>query len=239
MHSMWENYVYCIHIFTFDAKIRMEFITLCVDVVLHLDTYLNSWAGIMGIWLYVVLFLAIFCETGLVVTPFLPGDSLLFAMGALSARENSPIDIIALWILLFCAAVLGNMTNYSIGKWVGPKIFKKETARWLNKKYLWKTHDFYERHGGKTIIISRFLPIFRTFAPFVAGIGTMSYLKFAIYNIIGAFLWVSSFLYLGFKFSALPIVKEKFSLVVLMVIAMSLIPAFIGFMRAKFFRAYK
>lgn len=215
----------------------MEFIKYCIDVALHLDIYLNSWAGILGAWLYVILFLTVFCETGLVVTPFLPGDSLLFTVGALAARENSPIDIMLVWTLLFIAAILGDAVNYSIGKWLGPKIFKKESSRWLNREYLLKTHSFYEKYGGKTIVISRFLPIFRTFAPFVAGIGTMSYFKFAVYNVSGAFLWVTTFLYLGFKFSELAVVKEKFPLVILVIVFISLIPAFVELVRVKFFGA--
>jgi len=215
----------------------MEFIKHLLDIGLHLDVYLNSWAGILGAWLYVVLFLTVFCETGLVVTPFLPGDSLLFTVGALAARDGSSINIFLVWILLAIAAVLGDAANYSIGKWVGPKVFKQE-SRWLNQKYLMKTHAFYEKYGGKTIVISRFLPIFRTFAPFVAGIGTMSYFKFAIFNISGAFLWVSTFLFLGFKFSALPVVREKFPLVILAIISISLVPAVVEVIRAKLSKAH-
>ena len=211
----------------------MEFIKTGIDVALHLDVYLNSWAGVLGVWLYVILFLTVFCETGLVVTPFLPGDSLLFTVGALAAGTNSPINIFLVWILLLIAAILGDAVNYSLGKWAGPKIFKKETSRWLNHGYLMKAHNFYEKYGGKTIVISRFLPIFRTFAPFVAGIGTMRYFTFAVFNVTGAFLWVTTFLYLGFKFSGLEIVKNKFPLVILAIIFISLLPVFFEIIRSK------
>ena len=151
----------------------MSSLLYLADVFLHLDKYLNGWAGMLGVWLYVVLFLVIFCETGLVVTPFLPGDSLIFAVGALAARDGSSINLMLMFGVLATAAVLGDAANYSIGKWVGPKVFTSEESKWLNKKHLLRAHGFYEKYGGKTIILARFLPIFRTFAPFVAGIGTM------------------------------------------------------------------
>src|SRR5262249_46169797 len=149
-----------------------------VDVLLHLDVHLNEWAGMFGPTLYPILFLIIFCETGLVVTPILPGDSLLFALGAMAATENSVLELHWLCISLVIAAILGNTVNYAIGKRVGPHVFTAKTGRWLNREYLMRTHNFYEKHGGKTIILTRFMPIVRTFAPFVAGIGNMDYRRF-------------------------------------------------------------
>jgi membrane-associated protein len=211
----------------------MEIIANFADVFLHLDKYLNVWAGAFGVWLYVILFLVIFCETGLVVTPVLPGDSLLFAVGALAAGEGSSMDITLLCVVLGAAAVLGDAANYSIGKWVGPKVFSSEKSRWLNRKHLLKAHEFYEKYGGKTIILARFLPFFRTFAPFVAGIGSMTYAKFASYNIIGGVAWTSSFLLLGYKFAGLDIIKKNFHYVILAIIIISAVPAIIEVIKAR------
>lgn len=198
-----------------------------IDMFMHLDRYLNEWAGMFGVWLYVILFLIIFCETGLVVTPVLPGDSLLFAVGALAASDGSPLSIVTLCVVLGAAAILGDAVNYAIGKWAGPKVFHTETSRWLNRKHLIKAHEFYEKYGGKTIILARFLPFFRTFAPFVAGIGSMTYSKFASYNVIGGILWTSSFLLLGYKFAGTEIVKNNFHYVILGIIIISAIPAIV------------
>ncbi|MBT3392907.1 MAG: DedA family protein [Elusimicrobiaceae bacterium] len=209
---------------------------LIIDIFTHIDVYLNLWAGQMGLWFYVLLFLIIFCETGLVVTPFLPGDSLLFALGALAARVGSPIDLFVVIPLLIIAAILGNKVNYLIGRWVGPKVFAQKKSIWFNKKYLEKTHNFYETYGGKTIILSRFIPIFRTFAPFVAGIGKMTYLKFNTYNIVGAVLWVGLLTGLGYYFSETPLVKDRFHLVILMVIIISILPPIIEYIRHKYFK---
>ena len=176
----------------------MELLKTLLDYFLHLDKYLNSWATSMGGWLYAVLFAVLFAETGFVVTPFLPGDSLLFAVGALAALDGSPINIALVIVVMFVAAVLGDATNYSIGKWIGPAAFKSESSRLLNKKHLLRTQAFYEKHGGKTIVIARFMPIIRTFAPFVAGIGKMEYRRFALFNISGGALWVVSVTMLGF-----------------------------------------
>jgi membrane-associated protein len=204
-----------------------------VDIVLHLDRHLNAWAGDLGGWLYALLFLIVFAETGLVVTPFLPGDSLLFAVGALSATEGSPISVWLVGILLMVAAIIGDAVNYAIGRRIGPKVFKSETSRLLNREHLLRAQAFYERHGGKTIIIARFVPIIRTFAPFVAGIGQMSYPRFAFYNVIGAVSWVWSFLLLGFWFGNREIVKKNFTVVILAIIVISLIPAVIEFVKAR------
>src|SRR5262249_26965695 len=161
------------------------FIHQAIDIFLHLDTHLNDLAGALGGWLYSVLFLIIFCETGLVVTPFLPGDSLLFAIGALAAIEGSPLQIPLILVLLSLAGVSGDAVNYAIGYRVGPRVFTSETSRLLNKRHLLRTQAFYEKYGGKTIILARFMPVVRTFAPFVAGIGKMRYARFALFNVIG------------------------------------------------------
>ncbi len=204
-----------------------------IDVFLHLDKHLNEWAGMLGPWLYVVLFLIVFCETGLVVTPFLPGDSLLFAVGALTSVPESPLDLSLMFVTLFIAAVLGDALNYTIGHHVGPRIFSSETSWLLNKEHLLKTQRFYEKYGGKTIILARFMPIVRTFAPFVAGIGTMNYPKFALFNIIGAFLWVASFLFGGYLFGGVPIVKDNFHTVIVAIVIISVLPPIIEVIRAR------
>jgi membrane-associated protein len=204
-----------------------------VNVFLHLDVYLNTWAGDLGSWLYLLMFAVIFCETGLVVTPFLPGDSFLFAIGALSAKPDSPISLPLAMLLLSVAAVLGDAVNYSAGWWAGPKVFSSESSRWLNKKHLMRAHGFYEKYGGKTIIFARFIPIIRTFAPFVAGIGTMGYTRFAAYNIIGGVTWACGFLLVGRKFANLPVVRNHFHYVILAIIFISILPAVIEYFRAS------
>jgi membrane-associated protein len=188
-----------------------------------LDICLNNWAGVIGVWLYLALFLIIFCETGLVVTPFLPGDSLLFAVGALTAVQNSVLNLWTVAILLIIAAVVGDAVNYAIGYRLGPRVFT-EKSRWLRQDYLRRTQDFYEKHGGKTIIIARFAPIIRTFAPFVAGIGKMKYSRFGVFNISGGIAWVLSFLIAGHFFGNLPWVKRRFQLVIMAIIVISLVP---------------
>jgi membrane-associated protein len=209
----------------------MEFIKSLIDIVLHLDRHLNEFAAQFGSWLYVILFVIIFAETGLVVTPFLPGDSLLFAVGALAASTGSVLNVHLTVVVLIVAAILGDTVNYWAGKKFGPAVFKSESSRWLNKKHLERTHQFYERYGGKTVILARFVPIVRTFAPFVAGIGAMSYAKFIIYNIVGAILWVSSMTYLGYLFGNIPIVKKNFTLVALGIVFVSILPAVYEFAR--------
>ncbi len=204
-----------------------------VDIFLHLDKHLNEWAGALGSGLYGILFLIVFCETGLVVTPFLPGDSLLFAVGALSATAGSPISLPLVMVLLFAAAVIGDAVNYAIGRRLGPAVFKSEGSLLFNKKHLLRTQAFYETHGGKTIIIARFMPIIRTFAPFVAGIGQMQYRRFAVFNVVGAALWVVLLGGLGRAFGETPFVKNNFERVILGIIFISVLPMLIEIVRAR------
>jgi membrane-associated protein len=210
----------------------VDLIAQFVDIFLHLDQHLNEWATTLGPWLYVVLFLIVFCETGLVVTPFLPGDSLLFAVGALASLEGSPIELPQTALLLIVAAVLGDAVNYSIGAYLGPAVFTSDRSI-FNKQHLVRTQLFYERHGGKTIFLARFVPIVRTFAPFVAGIGRMRYRYFATYNVTGAIAWVAVCMGAGALFGEIPVVKQNFELVVLGIIAVSLIPVVTEFVRAR------
>jgi membrane-associated protein len=204
-----------------------------IDIFLHLDAHLNEWAALMGGWLYVLLFVIVFAETGLVVTPFLPGDSLLFAVGALAATEGSPIDVAAVIALLIVAGILGDATNYAIGYRLGPKVFSREDSWFLNKQHLKKTQAFYEKHGGKTIILARYVPIVRTFAPFVAGIGKMQYRRFAQFNVVGAVSWVTLFTALGYGFGNLPAVKKNFQYVIMGIIVVSVMPMVVEFIRAR------
>ena len=211
----------------------MDLIQQLFDIFFHLDTHLNVWAAALGPWLYLVLFLIIFCETGLVVMPLLPGDSLLFAVGALASLPDSPLDVPVLALLLCTAAVTGDAVNYSIGYRVGPKVFSRENSRLLNKRHLLRTQRFYEEHGGKTIFWARFIPIIRTFAPFVAGIGKMRYRWFAIFNVSGAIIWIFSFLLAGYYFGNLPVIQERFHWVIAAIIVLSLIPPFIEYFRSR------
>ncbi|MEK7389685.1 MAG: DedA family protein [Elusimicrobiota bacterium] len=204
-----------------------------IDIFLHLDRHLNEWAAFLGPWLYVVLFLVIFCETGLVVAPYLPGDSLLFAVGALASKAESPIRLPQITVLLIVAAILGDAVNYWIGKRIGPKIFSSDDSRFFDKRHLERTHQFYEKYGGKTIVLARFVPIVRTFAPFVAGIAKMSYPQFAFYNIAGGILWTVSFLLGGYFFAELPIVKTNFHFVILAIIIISVIPVLVELWKAR------
>ena len=209
----------------------MGIIPNVIDFLLHLDQYLNVVIQTYGTWTYLFLFLIIFCETGLVVTPFLPGDSLLFAAGTFAALGS--LNVIWLFMLLFVAAIIGDTINYWIGHFAGSKVFYKENVRFLNKKYLDHAHRFYEKHGGKAIIFARFIPICRTFAPFVAGIGKMSYWRFISYNIIGGFIWVAIFVFGGYYFGNIPIVKKNFSLAILAIIIISIMPAIIEFFHQR------
>ncbi len=209
------------------------FLLQCIDFFLHLDRYLSQIVQSMGGWTYAILFLVIFAETGLVVTPFLPGDSLLFAVGALAAIPESNLNLFALMALMLVAAILGDAVNYSIGRYMGPKVFKSDSGFLLNKEHLIRTQAFYEKHGGKTIILARFIPIVRTFAPFVAGVGHMSYPKFASYNVVGAVCWVIPFTTAGYLFGNLPFVKDSFHYVILAIIVLSVLPIVIEFYRAK------
>ena len=210
----------------------MELIKNFVELFLHLDKHLNVIIQNYGVWTYLLLFLIIFCETGLVVTPFLPGDSLLFAAGTFAALGSLKVEW--LFVLLSVAAIAGDTVNYWIGHYVGPKVFHKEDVRFLNKKYLDRTHDFYEKHGGKTIIIARFIPIIRTFAPFVAGIGKMTYGRFISYNVFGGLAWIAIFLFGGYYFGNLPFVKRNFSLVILAIIFISVLPGVIEFLNQRY-----
>ena len=209
----------------------MEIISELVDFILHLDVHLNTIIQNFGIWTYLLLFLIIFLETGVVVTPFLPGDSLLFAAGSFAALGS--LNVFALFILLTLAAILGDTLNYWIGHFIGPRAFSGNT-RFLKKEYLDRTHVFYEKYGGKTIILARFIPIIRTFAPFVAGIGAMNYPHFFFYNVIGAVLWVSIFTFGGYFFGNLPFVRDNFTIVIMVIILISVLPGVFEFLREKF-----
>ena len=209
----------------------MELLLYFLDLVVHLDRHLADLLQEYGPWIYLLLFMIIFCETGLVVTPFLPGDSLLFVAGALAAAGGMDVHLLAL--LLVLAAVLGNTVNYSIGYFLGPKVFHWEQSRFFNRKALDRTHAFYEKHGGKTIVITRFVPILRTFAPFVAGIARMTYLRFTAYNVAGALAWVLSLVYSGYWFGNVPWVKQNLSWVILGIIALSLMPLAIAYLRHR------
>jgi membrane-associated protein len=204
-----------------------------VDIFLHLPKHLNQLAESLGGWLYGLLFLIVFCETGLVVTPFLPGDSLLFAVGALAATDGSPLDVYAVGLLLFAAAVLGDAVNYAIGFRLGPKVFRSESSRLFKREHLLRTQRFYEKHGGKTIVLARFVPIIRTFAPFVAGIGRMHYPRFAVFNVAGGFAWVALFLFGGYFFGNLEWVKKNFSMVVIAIVVISVMPVVVEFWNAR------
>ena len=208
----------------------METLKYLLDVVLHLNKHLDALVGDYGPWVYAILFLIVFCETGLVVTPFLPGDSLLFAAGAIAAGGN--LNIFLLMLLLFIAALLGDTVNYWIGDKAGQKLVRRY-PRLIKQEYLTRTHEFFERYGGKTIIIARFVPIVRTFAPFVAGVGEMSYWKFMSYNVIGAFLWVVLLVPAGYFFANVPFVKNNFSLVILAIIVLSILPGVFEFWRER------
>ncbi|ALI99441.1 DedA family protein [Rufibacter tibetensis] len=208
----------------------MELLRQFIDLFLHLDQHLSQIISDYGTWTYAILFLIIFVETGVVVMPFLPGDSLLFAAGAFAA--TGVLNVWILLALLFVAAFLGDTLNYLIGDYFGPKVFRRD-YRFLKKEYLLKTQAFYDKHGGKTIIFARFIPIIRTFAPFVAGVGTMKYSKFLSYNIIGGFLWVVGFVAAGFIFGNIPLVKKNFTLVIFGIILISVIPPIYELVKQK------
>ncbi len=202
-----------------------------IDFILHIDQHLQTLSAQYGVWIYAILFAIVFCETGLVVTPFLPGDSLLFAAGAIAALGNMNIHLMV--AILLAAAILGDAVNFIIGKYFGEKLFTNPNSKFFKQEYLDKTHKFYEKYGGKTIILARFVPIVRTFAPFVAGMGKMDYAQFVKYNIIGAVLWVCLLAYAGYFFGDLPFVKNNFGIVVLGIIAVSVLPMIIEIARAK------
>jgi len=213
----------------------MDIIQQIIDFVLHIDVHLAELIANYGFWIYAILFLIIFCETGLVVTPFLPGDSLLFVAGALAsdAIGSQHINVHLMVLLLITAAILGDASNYLIGKFFGEKLFQNPDSKVFKQSYLDKTHNFYEKHGGKTIILARFVPIVRTFAPFVAGMGKMTYPRFFSYNVIGGVVWVSLFIYIGYFFGNVPFVKENLSLLIVVIIFVSLLPAIFEYLRQR------
>ena len=209
----------------------MEYLSIAYQFLAHLDAHLANLAQNYGYWVYVILFLIIFAETGLVVTPFLPGDSLLFVAGAVAAV--GAMDVNKLVIVLIIAAFLGNYLNFQIGKYLGKRYFIDRQSRFLKREYLDKTHAFFERHGGKTIIISRFLPILRTYAPFVAGIGRMGNWRFAMFNVVGAALWVAGLTYAGFLFGNFPFIKNNLTLVIVAIIVLSLLPGVVAYFKTR------
>ncbi|MDK4576607.1 DedA family protein [Kingella kingae] len=208
-------------------------IATIIDFILHIDQHLVALTAQYGAWLYAILFWIVFCETGLVVTPFLPGDSLLFAAGAVAAASQGNLNVHAVVGVLLIAAILGDTVNFAIGKYFGAKLFANPNSKIFKQEYLHKTHAFYEKYGGKTIILARFVPIVRTFAPFVAGMGDMNYSKFIRYNIIGALAWVLSLTYLGYLFGNLPMVKDNFGKVVIGIIVVSVLPMVFEMIKAK------
>lgn len=211
----------------------MEFITFIIDFIIHIDLHLAELVAKYGIWLYAILFLIVFCETGLIVTPFLPGDSLLFVAGALTALENNDLNVHLMVVLIIIAAIIGDAVNYTIGRLFGERLFRNPNSKIFRRIYLEKTHQFYEKHGGKAIILARFIPIIRTFAPFVAGMGKMSYRHFAFYNVAGALLWVLLFTYAGYFFGDLPIVQQNLKLLIVAIILISILPGIIEIWRYR------
>jgi len=209
----------------------MEYLTQFIDVFLHLDKSLSSVIQTYGSTTYIILFMVILCETGLVVLPFLPGDSLLFAAGAFAAKGD--MNISTLFVILSIAAVLGDSINYEIGRIIGPRLSKREESRFINKEHIAKTYVFYEKYGAKTIIIARFIPIIRTFAPFVAGLGNMSYIRFIQYNLIGGISWIAVCLFTGYQFGNIPLIKQNFTMVILAIIFISMLPAVIEYIRHR------
>ncbi len=213
----------------------MELAATLWDFVVRLDVHLAAFIAEHGVWVYALLFGIVFCETGLVVTPFLPGDSLLFVVGTLAAAGG--MDIVLVMALLVAAALSGDNVNYWIGRWAGPKVFRTQDSRWFNRKHLERTHAFYERHGGKAIIIARFVPIVRTYVPFVAGIGAMPYARFLGFSVAGALAWVVSLCLAGYWFGNIPAVKENLAAVIVVIVALSLVPIAVEFLRAHARRA--
>ena len=211
----------------------MDIIKFVIDFILHIDVHLAELVAQYGMWVYGILFLILFCETGLVVTPFLPGDSLLFVAGALAALPTNDLNVHTMVALMIGAAILGDAVTYTIGRLFGEKLFSNPNSKIFRRSYLDKTHQFYEKHGGKTIILARFVPIVRTFAPFVAGMGHMSYRHFAAYNVIGALVWVLLFTYAGYLFGDLPIVQENLKLLIVAIIIVSILPGIIEIWRHK------
>jgi len=211
----------------------MEFIHYIVDFILHIDVHLTELVANYGAWVYAILFLILFCETGLVVTPFLPGDSLLFVAGALAALPTNSLDVHVMVFLMVVAAVIGDAVNYTIGRLFGAKLFANPNSKIFRQSYLDQTHKFYEKHGGKTIILARFVPIVRTFAPFVAGMGRKSYRQFATYNVIGALIWVLLLTYAGYLFGNVPFVQNNLKFVIVAIIVVSVLPAIFEVIRHR------
>ena len=209
----------------------MELLLWLIDIFVHLDRHLVWLIQNFGVWAYLIVFIVVFCETGLVVTPILPGDSLIFGLGALAAVGG--LDVGWLFFLLCAAAIAGDTVNYTIGHFVGPRVFQENTSRFFKREYLERTHRFYERHGGKTIVIARFIPIIRTFAPFVAGIGSMTYSHFIVYNVAGGILWVAVFIFGGYYFGNLPVVRQNFTLVIVAIIIISVLPGVFEYVRQR------
>lgn len=228
----WHN-LFCFQLFSAagNTGVNVELVINCVDILLHLDTYLHEVIQQYGGWTYLIFFIIIFCETGLVVTPFLPGDSLLFIAGTFCALGS--LHLGWLLIILCAAAILGNTVNYSIGNYIGPRVFYMEDSRFFKKAYLERTHAFFEKYGPITIVIGRFLPIIRTFAPFLAGVGRMSYGRFLTYNIIGCVLWIFLFTLGGYFFGTIPVVKNNFTLVIIIILVVSLLPTLIELLRQR------
>ena len=213
----------------------MELVTAFIDIVLHLDRHLQVLVADYGSWVYLILFLIIFCETGLVVTPFLPGDSLLFVAGAVAAAVG--MDVYALFAVLALASFSGDNTNYWIGRFIGPRVFARERSLLLNPAHLERTRRFYDVYGGKTVLIARFVPVVRTFAPFVAGIGRMVYPRFLLYSFAGAILWIGSLTFAGYFFGNLQIVRDNLSIVIIAIVVLSVMPGVVEFLRSRRRRA--
>lgn len=211
----------------------MEYIQFVIDFILHIDVHLAALATQYGVWIYAILFVIIFCETGLVVTPFLPGDSLLFVAGALCALPSNNLYVHLLVLIIIVAAILGDASNYLIGRFFGRKLFNNPDSKVFKKSYLEKTHHFYEKYGGKTIILARFVPIVRTFAPFVAGMGRMSYRHFSLFNVVGGIVWVALFIYAGYFFGGLQFVQDNLKLLIVAIIVISVLPAIVEVYREK------
>jgi membrane-associated protein len=209
----------------------MELLLQFWDLVVHLDRHLAAFVAQYGVWVYALLFTIVFCETGLVVTPFLPGDSLLFVVGTIAAVGGMHLGLVM--TVLVCAALCGDNVNYWIGRWAGPRVFRDRGSRWLNPRYLQRTHAFYEKHGGKTVIIARFVPIVRTYVPFVAGVGTMPYARFLGFSVVGALIWVVSLSLAGYFFGNLPVVKNNLSLVILGIVLLSVSPGLVAWLRHR------
>jgi len=230
-HTLWLTIAVLIFITLFAALFATGALHGAISFILHIDRHLTELSAQYGVWIYAILFVIVFCETGLVITPFLPGDSLLFAAGSIAALGSMNIHTMAL--LLMLAAILGDAVNFAIGKYLGERLFANPDSRIFRRSYLQRTEAFYAKHGGKTIILARFVPILRTFAPFVAGMGHMSYGRFFRFNVIGGIAWVALFSYAGFWFGQQPIVKENLTLILLAIIIISVLPAIIEIIRAR------